>query len=220
MGKAEGGEERAAAGPDAYEQAFMAGSDSVVHRERAVWRRHWIMLFGPIVTLGVTVMDLLGFGTKHMPLPAAAVMLGFCAVLVGLWATMIALRTTVTSREVIVQYGLFGPRIPLEGIESCEVKDYPQLAYGGGIKWVAGAWAYTLWGQGTRTVRIEWHDARGKKHATIVSSPDPDALAAAIQRARAGAASGARIATAAAEVEGGEQVEEEAEGEARREGRV
>jgi hypothetical protein len=226
MAKDEGGDEtspkRATGGPDAYEQKFMAGSGAVRHRERTVWRLHWILLLAPILTLVASVMGFLGMGTKPMPIPVAIAMIPFSALLVGVWAMFLALRTTVTEREVIIQYGVFGPRIPLEGVDSCEAKDYPQLAFGGGVKWVAGAWAYTLWGQGTRAVRIEWHDARGKKHATIVSSPDPDALAAAILTARAAATSGARIATTAtAGGEVGEPLEEEAEGdEARRERRA
>jgi hypothetical protein len=143
-----------------------------------------------------------------MPIPVAFACLAFGALMAVVWAMFITLRTTVTAREVIVQFGLFGPRIPVEGVDSCEVRDYPVLRFGGGVKWVDGAWAYTLWGQGTRVVRIEWHDAGGKKHATIISSPDPDALAAAIQKARAGATTGARIASSAEE-EAREPIEEE-----------
>ena len=101
----------------------------------------------------------------------------------------------------------------LAAIEACKVVKEPLLALGGGIKRFRGAWAYTLWGQGTRVVRIEWHDARGAKETTLVSSPDPDALADAIQRARdaAAARSGARVEVEPAQVpsEAGSQGEAE-----------
>jgi hypothetical protein len=208
---------------DAYERQFMAGADAVLHRERTVWKLHWILLFGPLVTLVVAAMGFAGVGTKPMPIPVAVAMLPLAAVLVGLWALFISLRTTVTSREVIVQYGLFGPHIPLDGIVSCEVRDYPMLALGGGIKRVDGAWAYTLWGQGTRVVRIEWRDPGGGEHATIVSSPDPDKLAASILQARGAARTGARgKAGARVEVEtpaeqlGEDEESDGAEGKAKR----
>ncbi|MBI4955214.1 MAG: hypothetical protein HY908_24535 [Myxococcales bacterium] len=210
-GSTTGGAVRA---PDPYERDYMRGAGAVLHREKTVWKLHWLLLIGPLITLVVAAMGFAGLGSKPMPLPVAIGLLPLAAALVALWALFIALRVTVTSREVVVQYGLFGPRIPLDGIASCEVRDYPQLALGGGIKRVAGAWAYTLWGQGTRAVRIEWRDARGRKHATILSSPDPDALAATIQLARGAAMTNVRIDAAGGTDAAAEAARAEAEAEA------
>jgi hypothetical protein len=145
---------------------------------------HWLLLLGPIVFLLAATMGFAGLGSKPMPLPVAFAMLPMAVLMTVLWAMFIALRTTVTKREVVIQYGVFGPRIPLERIDACRVVDEPLLALGGGVKRFRGAWAYTLWGQGTRVVRLEWHNAHGAKKATRVSSSDPDALAAAVEHAR------------------------------------
>ena len=162
----------------------MARADGVLHREKTVWKLHWLLLLGPIVFLLMAGIGFAGLDSKPMPLPVAFAMLPAALLMTVLWAMFIALRTTVTEREVVIQYGLFGPRIPLERIDACRVVDEPLLALGGGVKRFRGAWAYTLWGQGTRVVRFEWHGADGAKKATLVSSPDPDALAAAVERAR------------------------------------
>jgi hypothetical protein len=162
----------------------MAGAGTVLHREKTVWKLHWLLLFAPIATFIMSGVGFAGLGSKPMPLAVAAALLPIGVLTLALWAMFISLRVTVSVHEVVVQYGLFGPRIPIDGIDKCEVRDYPQLAFGGGIKRVDGAWAYTLFGQGTRALRIEWRDASGSTHATILTSPDPDKLAATIQRAR------------------------------------
>ncbi len=105
------------------------------------------------------------------------------------------------------------------------MKDIPALALGGGVKRIDGAWGYTLWGHGTVAVRIEWRNAKGKPKSTIVSSPDPVALAASIEKARAGAASGLRVGAPSSvrndpvvvrgDAVGGETSEEEEEVDAR-----
>lgn len=182
-------EEKKSAG-DAYEQQFMQGAGSILHRERTVWKMHWMLLFGPILTAFVAGLGFAGVGSKPMPLAVAFALIPLMLLMLALWLSFIALRTVVTTREVIIQYGLWGPKIPVDGIVTCVVKDIPALALGGGIKYVDGAWAYTLFGQGTRVVRIDWKDAKGGTHATIVSSPDPDKLAAVIQRARGAASKG------------------------------
>lgn len=199
---------------DAYEQKYMAARGTVLRREKAVWKLHWLLLFAPLVTLLVAGLGFAGVGSKPMPLPVAFALLPMAALLFALWAAFITLRVTVTTREIVVQYGLFGPRIPIDSIESCVVKDIPALAFAGGIKRVDGAWAYTLYGHGTRVVRIKWRSAAGKKCATILSSNDPDAFAELVERARTVASTKVRVR---AEVSREDTAEEEApiEGEER-----
>lgn len=176
---------------DDYEAKYMQGAGTLLHREKTVWKLHWILLFGPILVFLLTGLGLAGVIQDHghpMSLGAVAFLLPLGLLMLALWAMFISLRIHVTTREVHVQFGLFGPKIPIEAIDSVVVRDYPALALGGGIKWYDGAWAYTLWGQGTRFVRIEWHDPdpSGKKNSTIVWAQDPDKLAAIIQEARTG----------------------------------
>jgi len=213
----EGRDTKAAASrpADDYERKYMAGGGDVLRREKAVWRFHWILLFPPLVFLAVAALGFAGVGTKPMPLAVAIAMLPMSALLFFMWALFITLRVTVTTREIVVQYGLFGPRIPIDRIESCVVKDYPSLNFAGGIKRIDGAWAYTLYGHGTRVVRIEWRDAAGRKRATILASKDPDEFAASVQRARSAQGNVAvRVANGALAQEGAAAAEVEAAAEA------
>jgi hypothetical protein len=89
-----------------------------------------------------------------------------------------------------VQYGLFGPRIPVRDIERCEAIDYDWKQYGGwGIRYGRdGSVAYNMMGDGGRAVKIVHRSAKGKSKTVLVASRDPERLAAAIQQARAAAA--------------------------------
>ena len=52
------------------------------------------------------------------------------------WVLFSALRISLTSKEVHVQYGLFGPRIPIEASASCEACGDDWKLYGGsGIRY-------------------------------------------------------------------------------------
>ena len=84
-----------------------------------------------------------------------------------------------------IQYGLFGPKIPIDAIESCEAMDYDVMKYGGwGLRLGRdGSWAYSLLGEGGRVVQIVWREG-GKEKKVVVSSRDPEALVKSIQSAR------------------------------------
>jgi hypothetical protein len=68
-----------------------------------------------------------------------------------------------------------------------------------------------MMGDRGRACRIEWLDSKGKKQVLLVASPDPDALARAIQQARGAAAPRARIATDPHDAEFEAEAEAEAE---------
>lgn len=134
------------------------------------------------------------------------------------------LRATVTATHVHIQYGLFGPKIPLARIESCEAVSYDWKRYGGfGIRrGLDGSWAYNMMGDQGRAVRIVWRDESGDRVTTLLSSPDPEAFAAAVLRARGTTIErvvGRRVPTEdeLAEAEREVEAELEAEGEAARE---
>jgi hypothetical protein len=184
---------------DEYERRYMSGDGDVVHRAKmkAPW---WFFLFflipiaieiGVFGTLALTVPN---FNKAMLMVPALLVpILGFMALLFSV------LRVTVSRKMVHVQYGLFGPKIPIEAIQSADVVAYDWKTYGGwGIRRGRdGSWAYNMVGDSGRAVKVVWKDPKGKTITHLLVASDPDALAAGIARARIGeartAGAGARM---------------------------
>lgn len=173
---------------DEYEARYMQGEGSLLRRERTVWGYHWLLLTPIPFCLALAAMILAGVGSRPAPLPMALLPLGVSALMALLWALFRVLRVHVTDREVHVQYGIFGPRIPVDAILSCQVVDYDWTRYGGwGIRWShAHGWAYTLAGDSGRVVEVTWREGDASRKI-VVSSLAPEALAASIQQAREGA---------------------------------
>ena len=101
--------------PDLYERKFMAGQGMVLHRDkhRAGGAMHAI--FGASVLTMVVVTAATGQWLAllfSLPLMALA------------WLLFSVLRVTVSAGSVNVQYGLFGPEIPIAAIESAEATSY------------------------------------------------------------------------------------------------
>ncbi len=170
----------AARTPDPYEEKYMGGEGMVLHRakERAPWQLNAL--------LGV------GFASSLLPLflgaPGA-----WIAPLIALpimfvtWMLFSVLRVTVSQGYVNIQYGLFGPKIPIASISKAEATTYDWKKFGGwGIKrsW-SGEWIYNMPGDGGKAVRIEWTNDKGKSVVTLIGSKEPQTLAAAIAQARA-----------------------------------
>jgi hypothetical protein len=167
----------------------MPGKGDVIHRSKQVSRLLAALLIVPAIfstIAGATVAAGLAAGTP------AALGLVFLAAAIGfvfLALTLSVLRTVVTSEEVHVQYGLWGPRIPVRAIRKAKVVKYDVVRYGGwGLKYRKGSWAYTMPGH-PNVVELEWEEDGKTKHA-VVSSEDPEMLARKINQARA-----VRIAT-------------------------
>lgn len=164
--------------PDAYERRYMAGDGTVLFRDKT--RAPWglLALFGiPLVgMLGATIAtgELLGL------------LLGF-PVLAVVFLLFAVLRVTVSAQAVNVQYGLFGPKIPLAAIEAAEAVSYDWKRFGGwGIKRsLAGEWIYNMPGDGGRAVRITWRDRKGRRRVTLVGSRSAEEMARQIDRGRA-----------------------------------
>ena len=106
--------------------------------------------------------------------------------LVLIWLLFSTLRISVDRKDVHVQYGLFGPRVPIGAIEQCEAVDYDWKEYGGwGIRFGRdGSVAYNMLGDQGRAVRITWKQGT-KQKVLILSSRDPERLATAVHHARA-----------------------------------
>lgn len=164
--------------PDAYESEYMRGEGMVLYRDksRARWPMHAI--FGAVMLLTI--------GTAFAGPGAWVGTVVTAPLLLLTWLLFSVLRVTVSEGHVNIQYGLFGPKIPVAAIESAEAVDYDWKRFGGwGIKVNAqGEWIYNMPGDGGRAVRIAWQ-RKGKTRVTYVVSYDADNLAQQISTARA-----------------------------------
>ncbi|HEY1099224.1 MAG TPA: hypothetical protein VGF99_09855, partial [Myxococcota bacterium] len=164
---------------DAYGRAFMGG-DTIVFfdRVRAPW---W--LNAAMVTAGaIGVVAAASTGDATGIVTAGAI-----AVMTTTMASMLAmLRTAVTTSQVHIQYGLFGPKIAVAEIASVEVVDYEPTRWGGwGIRrGLLGGTAYSIPGKGGKAVRIT--TTSGK--VVEVTSQQPAALRSAILEVQAATA--------------------------------
>lgn len=172
---------------DDYERQYMPGEGAILHRAKMrapIW-------FFAVVALPI-VIELITFAVlaatlPKFPLAAMLVPLLLAPVLLMVMLLFAVLRVTVSQHLVHVQYGLFGPNIPVSAIESAEVVSYDWKQYGGwGIRRGRdGSWAYNMMGDAGRAVKVVWQKD-GKRVVHLLVSSDPEALAAAIRRARGG----------------------------------
>ena len=164
--------------PDAYEQKFMAGAGVVLYRDkrRAPWPVHAL--------LGVAALTLLTASVVSGELLALAIAM---PVLALIWVLFSVLRVTVSAGMVAVQFGLFGPDIPVAAIDLCEATTYDWKKFGGwGIRRsLQGEWIYNMPGDGGHAVRIVWRDRKGRRRVTLFGSRHADQLASKIKGARA-----------------------------------
>lgn len=171
--------------PDDYETQYMAGGGEVLLRDKTVSRLSLALVGIPaLVSWGAAAA--IAFGAD----PSASPVFALIPVSAGLVLTACAalftvLRVVVSTQELHVQYGLFGPRIPIESIESCETIKYEWTAYGGwGVRMGSdGSWAYSVPG-GSRAVRIRWRKG-GESKTTVVTSEQADSIVDAVAQARA-----------------------------------
>src|SRR5262249_32457496 len=144
---------------------------------------HFLLLLPVIVSaLILTVVALTTRAPPFLPLAILPSVL----ISVPIWLLFSVLRATVTTSHVHIQYGLLGPKIPLENIQSCEAVSYDWMQYGGfGVrKGLDGTWAYNMMGDQGRAVKLCWTNDRGKVVNTLVSASDPDAFVAAVAEAK------------------------------------
>jgi hypothetical protein len=172
-------DETAVATADAYEREYMKGEGLVLYRDKQ--RTPWPMtaLLGG---LGVVSLLPLLLGAPGAWLSAVITL----PLLFVVWVLMGVLRVTVSQGAVDVQYGVFGPKIPIAAIESVAPTEYKWTTVGGwGIRrGPGGSWVYNMPGDGGRAVKIDWRDAKGRRKVTLIGSRDHHALARAIAQAR------------------------------------
>jgi hypothetical protein len=173
--------------PDPYEAKYMSGPDGALYFAKMTAPRffHLLFLLPLLVSTGSALVS-------HAPI---LVPLLSAIPLFLVWILFSTLRISVTAKEVHVQYGLLGPRIPIEAIESCEACEYDWKQYGGwGIRFGRdGSIAYNMLGDGGRAVRITYKKG-AKLKKVLLAARDPERLATAIQQARAMALTGGAAA--------------------------
>jgi hypothetical protein len=164
--------------PDEYESEYMRGEGMVLYRDksRARWPLH--ALFGTAMLL-TAATAFSGPGAWV----GTALTMPFLAIT---WLLFSVLRVTVSEGHVNVQYGLFGPKIPIAAIESAEAVEYDWKQFGGwGIRVNSKReWMYNMPGDRGRAVRITWRDRKGKRKVTYVGSLAHERLARQIEHAR------------------------------------
>ena len=164
--------------------------EPVVHRDKIKVGLgfHLLLFLALLIPLAALGSLLWASASTGQPLPITAYIapLVVSALVPLLWILFSVLRVTVTARSVYIQYGLFGPHISLDRITRCEAATCDWKRYGGwGIRrGTDGSRAYNIMGDAGRAVRIVWRDDGGKDQVYLIASPNPEALAAAIQRAR------------------------------------
>ncbi|KIG12039.1 hypothetical protein DB30_02094 [Enhygromyxa salina] len=165
--------------PDAYEAKYMHGEGMVLYRDksRAPWPLHAVFAAISAVTIGSAFAGPGAWVGAAITLPLVALM----------WLLFSILRVTVSQGQVNVQYGLFGPKIPIASISSAEAVEYDWKQWGGwGIRVnTKGEWIYNMPGDRGRAVRIAWQDRKGKSKVTYVGSLESEDLARRIAEARA-----------------------------------
>jgi hypothetical protein len=160
---------------DAYERKYMAGQGAVLYRGKRPAPKWLQLATGSMTLVGLVMLFTPSWMTGLVFIPLGVV----------LWALFAVLRLTVSEGAVNVQYGLFGPTIPTEAIESVAAVDYDWKKFGGwGIRYsIDGEWMYNMPGDHGRAVRIVWRDKRGRRCITNIGTPTPEPAAAAIRQA-------------------------------------
>jgi hypothetical protein len=164
---------------DAYEKTYMAGEGTVIYRAKA--RAHW-SLSAIILGSGAAAIIPAILAAQGGLLIAAIT----APLMLIIWMLFLVLRVTVSEGMVNVQYGLFGPKIPVGAIKSAEYLDYDWKKFGGwGIRRsLDGEWMYNMPGDGGKAVRIVWTN-KGKEKVTWIGTKDAKKVAAAIATATA-----------------------------------
>lgn len=162
--------------PDLYERKYMPGEGVVLYRDkrRAPWQLQALFAASGLSVLIATIAS----GQLW------ALAIGLPPLLI-VWLLFAVLRVTISEGHVNVQYGLFGPKIPISAIEKVEAISYDWKTYGGwGIRYAGHReWMYNMPGDGGRAVRITWRDARGTR-ITAVGNRHAETLVSAIRQAQ------------------------------------
>ncbi len=181
---------------DAEERALTADGARVLLRDKHVARTGAaLMIPAALLFLLATVAVALG-ADPSAPRAAALIPFALFAAMAYTGLANMVVRSAVTERELRVQWGLRRITVPLAAITRCEAT--PRT---GGATAATGA-GWSLFAD-RGAVALTW-DEGGASRSALIPAHDPEALARAIEAARAGDG-GVRIdATEPATAEGAE----------------
>lgn len=162
---------------DDYEAGAMTGAGRVIHRDKVVARGLALMMviYGAVFTALCVAIWMGAFPTMSLFSKALVPPLAVLFWVTGLTRTV--LRTLVTTEEVHIQQGLWGPRIPIASITGCEV-----IAYKAGN--IPRGVLLHVPSARERVVRLDFTDAKAQARTAVIAANDPDLLAAKIDEAR------------------------------------
>ena len=182
---------------DGYEAQHMVDGAKVLHTEKQVgpWYWHAGLLSPGIVGAVAMLASMAATGMLAVGIVSSVVI---ALLFAALWILFAVLRTVVTSEALHVQFGIWGPKIPIADVVEVEAVSYNWKKYGGfGIrKATDGSWLYNMVGDGGHAVKVRWRDG-GKEKVTLIGSKEAGSIVAAVQKAQA--ESGDRVAPAVGE---------------------
>ena len=193
------------AGDDAFEAMEMHDGAPVLHRDKHVSRRMagFIAASG-LLQIAIAIFVAIANGSSSKPMPPTMLpvfvgaMIAFGLAMMVLGVVVGVLRTVVTKKAVHVKYGLWGPTIPLEAIQSCRVTEYDWTEFGGwGMRRGRNnSWAYVP--KSGPVVEVKYLED-GKTKRVLIGASDAASTTQAIDAARA--AGRVRVGDAVAEAE-------------------
>lgn len=164
---------------DPYEAQHMATQGVVVLQTKT--RTNW---HAPAYAGGMALFILVWCATHAHLGVAMGLGVGAVFMLIGLFFAV--LRIKVTTEYVDIHYGLIGPKIPLDSIESVKAIVHRHRSF---LRWGIsplgrGKWLYSVAGDKGRAVEIVWRGPKGDRRVHIIGSPDHEDLASSIEAAR------------------------------------
>ncbi len=176
------------------------GEGTILRREKVVARNLALLCLVLFLAFGAGSIAYLSGWQADKPAVFRWITYGLVPMFAWIGLTKTVLRTVVTTREISVQQGLRGTRIPISSIKSARIFGAERPEGGTELYFPAGL----------KGVLVDWCDERGKTRKTLIGSEAPAQLITSIDRAR-GAKEALRISPATAPTEQSEESGEEEE---------